>query len=340
MPIPVSSIPVNGSGELLLPKKYQNGISTITGFTTNKRMLVPIGSDLSPGYNATGTFYIISNDGDATLKPSLTLARTKGLPFIAVISGDTVFEVTIEFGETVIISMEDAGQEKSTVIKIGEGSTLYVLPPATDISLGGVRIGDGVSVTEDGTISVETYSLPTATALVLGGVKVGSGVNVALDGTISVTPYSLPIASGTILGGVKVGTGLQIDGTGILSISPATNQNVVNTTNNPPANTIVQLAQITLPAGNWIVTSSQLTVATAGISTNTGIIAKISTSLTDITDDAFTMSAGVRAAGRFGGNTPTKIFSFAVPTTIYLNYQCTDALTSTVYAQISAIKQL
>lgn len=52
------------------------------------------------------------------------------------------------------------------------------------------------------------YVLPAATASVLGGVKIGSGVNVAADGTISVAgggSYELPVATATTLGGIKRG---------------------------------------------------------------------------------------------------------------------------------------
>ena len=64
------------------------------------------------------------------------------------------------------------------------------------------------------------YVLPVSTSTILGGVKIGSGINVTQDGTISVTPatqYSLPTASSTVLGGIKVGNGLTIDGQGVLS---------------------------------------------------------------------------------------------------------------------------
>lgn len=44
------------------------------------------------------------------------------------------------------------------------------------------------------------YILPISTAAVLGGVKIGSGVSVAADGTISVsTSYEAPLSAGTIL---------------------------------------------------------------------------------------------------------------------------------------------
>lgn len=64
----------------------------------------------------------------------------------------------------------------------------------------------------------DTYTLPPATSTTLGGVKVGSGVNVAGDGTISVTPYTLPDATTTSKGGIIVGTGLTVSG-GTVSVS-------------------------------------------------------------------------------------------------------------------------
>lgn len=52
-------------------------------------------------------------------------------------------------------------------------------------------------------------SLPVASSSTLGGVKIGSGLTVAEDGTISAAAaYTLPTASSTTKGGIKVGTGL------------------------------------------------------------------------------------------------------------------------------------
>lgn len=53
------------------------------------------------------------------------------------------------------------------------------------------------------------YSLPIASTTTLGGVKIGSGLTVAEDGTISAAAaYTLPTASSSVKGGIKVGTGL------------------------------------------------------------------------------------------------------------------------------------
>ena len=54
-------------------------------------------------------------------------------------------------------------------------------------------------------------SLPVASSSTLGGVKIGSGLTVAEDGTISAAAaYTLPTASSTTKGGIKVGTGLTV----------------------------------------------------------------------------------------------------------------------------------
>ncbi|SDU31864.1 Lysophospholipase L1 [Verrucomicrobium sp. GAS474] len=67
--------------------------------------------------------------------------------------------------------------------------------------------------------------LPKATSSILGAVKIGGGLAVAGDGTLS-----LPVASASVLGGVKIGSGLAIDGSAILSLdaSATTQGNAFN----------------------------------------------------------------------------------------------------------------
>lgn len=98
------------------------------------------------------------------------------------------------------------------------GGGSYELPVASAETLGGVKVGNNLSIA-DGVLSAPApYSLPTASAETLGGVKVGSNLSIA-DGVLSApAPYSLPTASAETLGGVKVGSGLSIDD-GVLSTS-------------------------------------------------------------------------------------------------------------------------
>ena len=66
----------------------------------------------------------------------------------------------------------------------------------------------------------ENYKLPTATDEILGGVKVGEGLTIDENGRLNgASPYVLPISSNDILGGVKVGYGLAIDDDGTLNVT-------------------------------------------------------------------------------------------------------------------------
>jgi len=118
-------------------------------------------------------------------------------------------------------------------VKIGSNITYSLdgtisvanLSTATTNILGGVKIGTGISITSDGTISATTasqFTLTTATASQLGGVKIGTGVSISQDGTISVTTasqFTLTTATASQLGGVKIGTGVSISQDGTISVT-------------------------------------------------------------------------------------------------------------------------
>ena len=96
-------------------------------------------------------------------------------------------------------------------------------PVATTTSTGVVKAGTGINIAGDGTISATTatqYYLPTATNVTLGGVKIGAGVNIT-NGVISVTTgaFALQTATNTILGGVEIGANINITSSGTISVS-------------------------------------------------------------------------------------------------------------------------
>lgn len=63
--------------------------------------------------------------------------------------------------------------DKAKLDGIASGANAYTLPAATTSTLGGVKVGNGINVTTDGTISVDdnAYTLPVATETTLGGIK-------------------------------------------------------------------------------------------------------------------------------------------------------------------------
>lgn len=102
----------------------------------------------------------------------------------------------------------------------------YSLPTATSNRLGGIKVGENLTVEEDGTLNAsgggESYTLPTATDTRLGGIKVGQNLTVEEDGTLNATGgggggYTLPTATSSRLGGIKVGSHLSVQEDGTLS---------------------------------------------------------------------------------------------------------------------------
>lgn len=82
----------------------------------------------------------------------------------------------------------------------------------------GVKTNIAVTYHDDTNAMDLAVTLPTATDSVLGGIKVGNNLSIT-NGVLSATsaPYTLPTASNSVLGGVKVGNNLSIDGSGVLS---------------------------------------------------------------------------------------------------------------------------
>lgn len=101
--------------------------------------------------------------------------------------------------------LEAATTSKLGGIKIGEGVSMknekLNLEIATPNKLGGVKIGNGLFTSgSDGLIN-----LSIASPSQLGGIKLGSGLSVTGDGTVNVT---LPIANAQDIGGVRIGDGI------------------------------------------------------------------------------------------------------------------------------------
>jgi len=67
------------------------------------------------------------------------------------------------------------------------------------------------------------YTLPNASTATLGGIKVGQNLSIDENGVLSASDsYVLPAATASTLGGIKVGENLTIDNTGVLSAEAAT----------------------------------------------------------------------------------------------------------------------
>ena len=86
--------------------------------------------------------------------------------------------------------------EKNKLTAIEAEANKYVLPAATTTTLGGIIVGDRLSIDDTGKlVATYTYTLPTASNTVLGGVKIGSNIT-NTNGTISLTKANVTSALG------------------------------------------------------------------------------------------------------------------------------------------------
>lgn len=86
--------------------------------------------------------------------------------------------------------------EKNKLAAIEAEANKYVLPAATTTTLGGIIVGDRLSIDSTGKlVATYTYTLPKSSSTVLGGVKTGSNIT-NTDGTISITKANVTSALG------------------------------------------------------------------------------------------------------------------------------------------------
>lgn len=95
------------------------------------------------------------------------------------------------------LSTEDyTTEEKTKLSGIEDNANNYTLPAATTTTLGGIIVGDRLSIDSTGKlVATYTYTLPKASSTVLGGVKIGSNIT-NTDGTISLTKTNVTSALG------------------------------------------------------------------------------------------------------------------------------------------------
>ena len=173
----------------------------------------------------------------------------------------------------------------------------YILPKASSTTLGGVKIGDNITISNDGHISV-----PMASADTLGLIKIGTGLSIDENGVVTASgEYVLPKATKTTLGGVYVDDELDNE-----SVNPVRNATIttvldgINSNLTDMSDTIDDLddtvtdavstiGDIETTVGNLNDAVSDLTVTvgtnTSDITNNTTAIGNMDNRITGIVND-------------------------------------------------------
>lgn len=174
-----------------------------------------------------------SNSGDVTSAGTTNITFATGANKSVVLAGLTTSEINtaVLSAATVFNTDKDifiTGLDQSTNPQyvIG-GSEQYILPPATASSLGGIKVGSGLSVTGDGTLSATGGGGGSGTVTSVGlsmpaGFSVsGSPITSSGNFTVTTALNGIVAGTGTGFGTVSIGSGLSFSG-GVLSATGGT----------------------------------------------------------------------------------------------------------------------
>lgn len=150
-------------------------------------------------------------------------------------------------------------------INIDTATRTYHLPIASDTVLGGIKVGNNLTIEEDGTLNAESteYVLPAATSSTLGGIIVGSALTIT-DGVLSVDCDQ------------------SLDGT---SFRPVRNSTVTSSINTLTTNLTNTSSTVTTLNNNYSTLSSTVASHTSSISTLDDTVSTLSSTVASNTDD-------------------------------------------------------
>lgn len=217
---------------------------------------------------------------------------------------------------------------------------------------------DEPAVEIDETSQQSEYVLPTATTTRLGGIKVGENLTVEDDGTLNVVQgsYTLPQATNNVLGGVYVDTTLSSS-----SANPVQNKVINNSINNLSSSlntlessississNVSNLSQSVIDLKTSLAATdatlqdvqSDVTSNTNNISTNTSNISSLHSSVSTLNTNVTTLQGDVIAINQGFAQVQSSIGSLLVDTNISYGYGDIDSTVWTGGSIIAIAKGL
>lgn len=260
----LGSVSVNGTAYSFYAPDYQAGTGlTKTSNTFALALSGVTAGDAGPDASATvNTFPVprITVDAygrvTALEEYSITVPSTQGgggesyiLPAAtaSVLGGVKIgSNISVSDGTISLTSGNISNALGYTPANAGDIPAQYELPEATNAQLGGIRVGDNLSI-ENGVLSLSAYDVENA----LGYTPANANDS-----------YELPQATSTTLGGIRVGNNLTISN-GVLSL---TSSDVAQALGYTPSNT-----DTTYSAGSGLsLTDTTFSLATVGASSTAG----------------------------------------------------------------------
>ena len=213
--VDATTITINGSGVITAPYTYTLPAATssvLGGVKPDGTTITNTSGAISVPTATSSVLGLVKPDGTTITNTSgaisVPTATTSALGIvradnssITISSGVLTATYTYTLPASTASVLGGVIVQSSNISGLVNTSGSIVLGKASASDLGGVKIGTGISIAADGTISTTGYSLPTATTSVLGGVKVDGSTITITSGTISST---ISAATTSALGGVIV----------------------------------------------------------------------------------------------------------------------------------------
>lgn len=168
----------------------------------------------------------------------------------------------------IIINVDDP-----EVVITDEYSTDYDLPIASSSTLGGVKIGDNVNITSDGTISIPIASADTA-----GVIKVGANLSIDENGVLS----------GQAGGNVTIDSALST-----VSTNPVQNRVITNSINSLSSDIGDVSSSVSSLSGDLSTLTNTVTTLGATVTSQGNTIGSLETSVSANTDNISTNTSNI-----------------------------------------------
>lgn len=220
--------------------------------------------DLAAGVTATGADGkpVIGLLPKVTIDTELSTTSTNPVQNKTITAALSNLDIDIATNDEIDIALNLAG---SGDLPTGGGSGNYTLPTASSSTLGGVKIGSGLTINTSGVVSADvTSSTLTAYAKTtdLSAVATSGSYNDLSNKPTIPSAYTLPNATSSTLGGVKVGSNISVSNgiislaksnvTSALGYTPATTNNA-SFTGTTMVQTLTVSSALNIPGGSiWI----------------------------------------------------------------------------------------
>ena len=243
------------SNVLQIPVIQDGGITLISGTTDRSFKIQYITMD---GVTHTTNDFVIPEGGGTDVT----------ITSISILQGDTPNDIKFQVG------LSDGSSIQSNSYPIPQAT----ITPATTSQIGGIKVGTNLSVTADGTLSVDLspYALKTEIPDV-------SDFVTAEDVAAEYQPKGnyltkVPIASSTTLGGVKIGSGVSVGSDGTISVSATggATWEKINKDNLPTDFTeddVLMMILAPFVNGSFTDWTSDFTIDSIGLSPNDDVVA-------------------------------------------------------------------